>query len=56
MVPFCIPYHRGDEPDAVAHLLDADLLTSRGLAEIDFAAVEADAPAGSDGDRLIIEG
>jgi hypothetical protein len=44
--------HEADEPDALADLLDADILTGEHEAEIDLPAVEADPPACSDGDDL----
>ena len=39
----------------VLDLLDADGLPGEDLAEIDLLPLEADAPAGGDGDRLVVE-
>jgi hypothetical protein len=39
----------GNEPDFLAHLFDAHLLPGEHSAEIDFLAIEADAPAGGHG-------
>ena len=36
-------------------LFDSDGLAGEDLAEVDFLAVEADAAAGGDGDRLVVE-
>ena len=47
--------HEGDEPDFLAHLFDADLLSGEDGAEIDFPAIEADAPARGYGDDLVME-
>jgi N-acetylglutamate synthase-like GNAT family acetyltransferase len=36
-------------------LFDSDGLAGEDLAEVDFLAVETDAAAGGDGDRLVVE-
>jgi len=48
--------HKADEPDVVVGLLDADGLAGEDGAEIDLSAFVADAPAGRDGDGLVVEG
>ena len=47
--------HEADEPDVLAHLLDADALAREDGTEIDFASIEADAPARGDGDGFVVE-
>jgi hypothetical protein len=47
--------HEGDEPDSIAHLLDSHVLTGEGLAQVDLALAEADAPAVGDRDRAVVE-
>ena len=37
--------HEGDEPDAVAHLGDTDLLPGKDVTKVDLATVEAEASA-----------
>ena len=41
--------HEADEPNVLAHLVDADALTGEDCAEVDFLPIEADAPARCDG-------
>ena len=48
--------HEGYEPDSIADFLDPDVLTGEGLAEVDLALAEANAPAVSDGHGSIVEG
>ena len=48
--------HEADEPQAVFDLANSDLLACEDLAEVDLAALEADAPACGDGDLLVVEG
>jgi|RhiMetdeSRZDD1v2_1073273.scaffolds.fasta_scaffold1830369_1 hypothetical protein len=45
-----------DEPDPLGHLGDADALAGEDVAEIDFAAFEADAATPGDGDRVVVKG
>ena len=47
--------HEGDEPDFIAHLLDAHVLTREDRTEVDLAFAKADAAAVSDGDGAIME-
>ena len=47
--------HEGDEPDVLAHLRDADVLSGKDLAEIHLPGFEADAAAVRHGDRLIVK-
>jgi hypothetical protein len=51
-----IVVHEAGEPEVVVDLLDADRLTSEDQAEVDLVVLEADAPAGGDGDGLVVEG
>jgi hypothetical protein len=51
-----IVMHEADEPDAVVGLFYADGLTGEDRAEIDLAVFVADAAAGGDGYRLVVEG
>jgi hypothetical protein len=37
--------HEADEPNVLAHLLDADALAGEDDTEIDFLPIKADAPA-----------
>jgi hypothetical protein len=37
--------HEGDEPDLLGRLLDADVLTGKGVTEIDLSAPDTDATA-----------
>ena len=48
--------HKGNEPDFIAYLLDADVLTGEHGAEIDLAPADADAAALGDGDGAVVEG
>jgi hypothetical protein len=48
--------HEADEPDALVGLPDADLLAGEDRAEVDLALFVADAAAGCDCDRLVVEG
>ena len=50
-----IVVHEGGEPKMFVDLFDSDGLAGEDLAEVDFLAVEADAAAGGDGDRLVVE-
>ena len=47
--------HEGGEPKVLVDLFDSDGLAGEDLAEGDFLAIEADAAAGGDGDRLVVE-
>jgi hypothetical protein len=47
--------HEGDEPNPVAHLLDADVLPGEHLTQVDFALAEADTAAMGDGDRAVVK-
>jgi hypothetical protein len=47
--------HEADEPDVVIDLFDSDIVTREDTAEVDFAAVEADAAALSDCQSAIVE-
>jgi len=38
-------FHEGDEPDSIAHLFDADVLSGEDLAETDLALADADTAA-----------
>ena len=48
-------FHKADEPDFIADLLDADVLAGEDGAEIDLAAADADAAALGDGDGSVME-
>jgi hypothetical protein len=48
--------HEAGKPEMVVDLLDADGLAGEDQTEIDLAAIEADAAARGDGDRLVVEG
>src|SRR5256886_16223690 len=50
-----IVVHEGDQPDFLAHLLDAHLLPGEYGAEVDLLPIEADAPACGHGDRFVVE-
>ena len=50
-----IVVHEGREPKAIVDLFDSNGLAGEDLAEVDFLAIEADAAAGGDGDRLVVE-
>lgn len=47
--------HEGDEPNSIAHLLDADVLAGEHLTQVDFALAEADTAAMGDGDRAVMK-
>jgi hypothetical protein len=47
--------HEGDQPDAVTDLLDADVLPSEDLAQVDFALAKANAAAMGDGDGPVVK-
>ena len=47
--------HEADQPDSVAHLLDADVLPREDAAEIDLSPIEADPPAVRDSDGFVVE-
>ena len=47
--------HEGDEPDALAHLGDADLLSRKDVPEIDFACLPADPAAVRHYDRGVVK-
>ena len=47
--------HEADEPNLLADLLDADALAGEDGAEIDLAAIEADAPACGHGGGPVVE-
>ena len=46
---------QADEPDVLAHLLDADALAGEDGAEVDLPSIEADTPARGDGDSFVVE-
>jgi hypothetical protein len=46
---------KGDEPNSIAHLLDADVLAGEHLTQVDLALADADAAAMSDGDRAVLK-
>ena len=48
--------HEAGEPEPVVDLFDADALAGEDLAEIDLAALEANAPACGDDDLPVMEG
>src|SRR5499433_4130217 len=48
--------HKADEPDVVVNLLDADGLTGKALAEVDFFVPQTDATAARDHDGFVVEG
>ena len=47
--------HKGDEPDFIAHLLDADVLAGEDGAEIDLAVSDADAATLGNGDGAVVK-
>src|SRR5262249_16108353 len=48
--------HKADQPYVVVNLLDADGLSSKDLAEIDFFVAQTDAATASDHDGFVVEG
>ena len=50
-----VVFHKADQPDFIANLLDADVLAGEDGAEIDLAAADADATALGDGNGAIVE-
>lgn len=50
-----IVVHDADEPDALAHLFDADSLAGEDVAQVDLAPVVADAATVGDGGCPIVE-
>jgi hypothetical protein len=51
-----IVVHKAHQPDFLAHLLDADVLSGKDDAQIDLATAEADPAAARDRDGSIVEG
>jgi hypothetical protein len=47
--------HEGDEPEALAHLCDADLLPGKDVAEIDLLALKADPAAVRHEDGVVVK-
>jgi hypothetical protein len=47
--------HKADQPDIVLHFLDADGLTGKHRAEIDFFLAETNAAAVRDDNRSVVE-
>jgi hypothetical protein len=50
-----IVLHKADQPNTFFDFLDTDSLTSKDRAEVDFLAVETNAPAAGDVDNLVVE-
>jgi len=50
-----IKVHKADQRNLIAHLLDADALAGEHDAEIDLAAIEADASACGHGGGSVVE-
>src|SRR5437879_2119007 len=48
--------HKADQPYVVVNLLDADGLSSKDLAEINFFVAQTDAATASDHDGFVVEG
>jgi hypothetical protein len=48
--------HEGDEPDPIAHLFHADVLSSKHLTQVDLAALVTDAAAVRDGTWQALRG
>jgi hypothetical protein len=48
--------HKADQPALIADLANADILTGKDGAEIDFATSDAEATALGDGDGFVAEG
>ena len=46
---------KADEPNLLAHLLDADALAGEDGTEVDLLAIEADAAACGYGDGFVVE-
>jgi hypothetical protein len=47
--------HEAHQPDLLGNLLDADLLASEHVTQVDLAPRDADASAGGHGNRAIVE-
>jgi hypothetical protein len=47
--------HEGDEPNSLVDFFDSDALTGKDQRQVDFLAVQADAPAVSDDDVAVVE-
>jgi hypothetical protein len=47
--------HEADQPDFVSDLFDANILTSKNLAQVDLTPSDANPPAGGDGDGAIVK-
>jgi len=47
--------HEGDEPDSIAHLLDAYVLAGEDQTQVDLAFAEANAAAMGDSDRAVVK-
>ena len=50
-----IVFHKADEPDFIAHLLDPDVLAGEDGTEIDLAPTDANATALRNGDGAVVE-
>ena len=48
--------HKTDQPNAFVDFLNAKGLPSKGCADVDLFAVDADSSAGGDEDRPVMEG
>src|SRR5215468_4145557 len=48
--------HKAHQPDVVVNLLDADGLSSKDLAEVDFFVAQTDAATAGDHDGFVVEG
>src|SRR5215510_15205894 len=48
--------HKADQPDVVVHFFDADSLSGRDRAEVDFLLAQTDAPAVGDHNDFVVEG
>ena len=48
-------FHKADEPDFIADLLNADVLAGEDGAEVDLPFAEADTAALGDGDGAVVE-
>jgi len=48
--------HKTDQPDVVVNLLDADGLSSKDLAEINFFVAQTDAATAGDHDGFVVKG
>src|SRR5215472_2883666 len=48
--------HKAHQPDVVVHFFDADGLSGKDLAEIDFFRAQTDATATGDHDGFVVEG